>query len=64
MAYGQLVMSRLFQPGTLMLILGAVCVYSSTLISGKFFPESEKANILIKLAGCAVALLGTMLIFS
>ncbi len=63
MDYGQMVRARLLHPGTLLLVLGAVCVYTSTLITRRFFPENEKANILIKLAGCVVALLGTILIF-
>ncbi len=63
MEYGQQVLARLLQPGMLLLVLGAVCVYASSKIAGKWFDGDEKKDIIIKVIGCAVALLGTMMVF-
>ena len=63
MSYGEKVLSRLNVPGLALLILGAVLVYTSGPISGRQFPEKgDKANIAVKAAGCAVALVGALLL--
>lgn len=63
MSYGEKVLSRLNVPGLALLILGAVLVYASGPISGRLFPEKgDKANIAVKAAGCAVALVGALLL--
>ena len=62
-SYGEKVLSRLNVPGLALLILGAVLVYTSGPISGRLFPEKgDKANIAVKAAGCAVALVGALLL--
>ena len=63
MSYGEKMRSRLNVPGLALLILGAVLVYTSGPISGRLFPgKGDKANIAVKAAGCAVALVGALLL--
>ncbi len=63
MDYVQQVLQRLLQPGTLLLVIGMVVVYTSKFTSGKLFSGSEKADIVIKIVGCVIALVGTLMIF-
>ena len=64
MNYFQQTSQRLLQPGTFLLVLGAILVYASGVVSRKLFSGSEKANIITKIVGCAAALVGAILIFS
>ena len=59
MNYFQQIAERLLQPGTFLLVLGAILVYTSGIVAG-----SEKANITTKIVGCVIALVGAILIFS
>ncbi len=63
MDYAQQVLKRLLQPGTLLLVIGMVAVYTSKFMSGRLFSGSEKADIVIKIIGCVIALVGTLMIF-
>lgn len=60
----QQIAERLLQPGTFLLVLGAILVYTSGIVARKLFSGSEKANIITKIVGCVVALVGAILIFS
>ena len=64
MNYFQQVAERLLQPGTFLLVLGAIVAYTSGIIARKWFSDSEKVNLGIKVGGCVVALVGAILIFS
>ena len=64
MSYFQQVAERLLQPGTFLLVLGAIVAYTSGIIARKWFSDSEKVNLGIKVGGCVVALVGAILIFS
>lgn len=64
MNYFQQIAERLLQPGTFLLVLGAILVYTSGIVARKLFSGSEKANIFTKIVGCVVALVGAILIFS
>ncbi len=55
---------RLLQPGTFLLVLGAILVYTSGIVARKLFSGSEKADIITKIVGCVVALVGAILIFA
>lgn len=63
MSYFQQVAERLLQPGTFLLVLGAILAYTSGIVARKWFSDSEKVNLGIKIGGCVVALVGAMLIF-
>lgn len=56
MNYFQQIAERLLQPGTFLLVLGAILVYTSGIVARKLFSGSEKANIITKIVGCVVAL--------
>ena len=61
------IISRLTNPGTIILLVGAVAVYLSTVIARRFTTEEEKQlklSIAIKAAGCLVALLGAIILFA
>ena len=45
MNYFQQIAERLLQPGTFLLVLGAILVYTSGIVARKLFSGSEKANI-------------------
>ena len=63
MNYGEQVLSRLMNPGTLLLIVGAVAVYASRWIVRFIAPGSgDKANLVCKGFGCLIAVLGALLI--
>ena len=62
--YFQQIAERLLQPGTFLLVLGAILVYTSGIVARKLFSGSEKANIITKIVGCVVALVGAILIFA
>ena len=64
MNYFEQTAERLLQPGTFLLVLGAVLVYASGVVSRKLFSGSEKANIITKIVGCVTALVGAVLIFA
>ena len=60
------VLSRLTNPGTIILLVGAVAVYMSAVIARKCTQDEAKqmkVSIAIKAAGCLVALLGTLMLF-
>ena len=64
MNYGQQVLSRLMNPGVLLLVIGAVVVYGSGWITRHLAPnQGEKANLICKAIGCVLALVGAVLIF-
>ena len=50
--------------GTFLLVLGAILVYTSGIVARKLFSGSEKADIITKIVGCVVALVGAILIFA
>ena len=60
----QQIAERLLQPGTFLLGLGAILVYTSGIVARKLFSGSEKADIITKIVGCVVALVGAILIFA
>lgn len=62
--YFQQIAERLLQPGTFLLVLGAILVYTSGIVARKLFSGSEKADIITKIVGCVVALVGAILIFA
>ena len=63
MNYADKVLSRLMDPGTLLLAMGAVAAYGSNLITRRV-PEDkrEKVNLYVKAAGCVLALAGAVLL--
>ena len=62
MNYGQQVLSRLMNPGTLLIVIGAVVVYGSGWISRRFLPDKgENANLICKAIGVMIAIIGTIL---
>ena len=64
MNYGQQVLSRLMNPGTLLIVIGAVVVYGSGWITRRFLSDKgENANLICKGIGCVIALIGAVLIF-
>lgn len=62
MNYGQQVLTRLMNPGVLLLVMGAVVVYGSGWITRRL-AKGERANLICKGIGCVIALIGTVLIF-
>lgn len=59
------VLEKLSNPGLLVLIVGAVMVYISTIITGWFIRDKEsksfeRMNLICKGTGCVIALLGTL----
>ena len=64
MNYGQQVLTRLMNPGTLLLVIGAVAAYGSGWIARHIAPDREdRLNLICKAVGCVVALIGALLIF-
>ena len=64
MNYGQQVLSRLMNPGTLLIVIGAVVVYGSGWITRRLAPDKgENANLICKAVGCVIALIGAVMIF-
>ena len=64
MNYGQQVLSRLMNPGTLLIVIGAVAVYGSGWIVRHIAPgKGENANLICKGVGCVIALIGAVLMF-
>ena len=60
------IISRLTNPGTIILLVGAVAVYASAFIARKLSHDEAKQNTLsiaIKAAGCLFALLGMLMLF-
>ena len=57
MNYFQQIAERLLQPGTFLLVLSGI-------VARKLFSGSEKADIITKIVGCVVALVGAILIFA
>ena len=43
---------------------GAILVYTSGIVARKLFSGSEKTDIITKIVGCVVALVGAILIFA
>lgn len=64
MNYFEQIAERLLQPGTFLPVLGAILVYTSGIVARKLFSGSEKADIITKIVGCVVALVGAILIFA
>ena len=60
MNYGQQVLSRLMNPGVLLLVIGAVAVYGSGRITRR---KGDRANLICKAIGGVIALIGAVLIF-
>ncbi len=63
------VASRALTPGMLVLIVGAVAAYASGRLAGLIEADRsgqrfQKINLVIKCIGCAVALVGAVLIFT
>ena len=64
MNYGQQVLSRLMNPGVLLLVIGAVAVYGSGRITRRVAPDQgDRANLICKAVGGVIALIGAVLIF-
>ncbi len=62
--YGQQVMSRLFTPGFMLVVLGAAIVYCSGILTCQVREEKRPlANILVKVGGCVLAIIGALLLF-
>ena len=55
MNYFQQIAERLLQPGTFLLVLGAILVYTSGIVARKLFSGSEKANIITKIVVFSLA---------
>lgn len=66
MNYGEKVLSRVLDPGVLLILVGAVVTYTSSLITRRVQDENrrEKIGIAIKAVGCAVALIGAVMLFT
>ena len=65
MNYGQQVLTRLMNPGVLLLVIGAVAVYGSGRFARRIAPDHEdKASLICKAVGCVIALVGALLIFT
>lgn len=66
MNYGEKVLSRVLDPGVLLILVGAVVTYTSSLITRRVQDENrrEKIGIAIKAVGCAVALVGAVMLFT
>lgn len=65
MTYWEGVLSRLDVPGLVLLILGAMVGYGSKPIMEKIFHrQGQKEQLLLKAAGCVLALLGALLLLN
>ena len=63
MTYWEGVLSRLDVPGLVLLLLGAVVGYGSKPIMERVFHrQGQKGQLVLKAAGCALALLGALLL--
>ena len=54
------------EPGTLMVLLGAVLVYGAGALSRLFVSDEKKqaaAGLVFKIGGCVIALIGAVLLF-
>lgn len=61
---GNSMLDNIASPGFILVLLGAVMAYASRLLARELPQEKqEKANILIKIAGCALAFLGAFMLF-
>ena len=64
MNYGQQMLSRLMNPGTLLIVIGAVVAYGSGWITRHVAPNrGDQANVVCKAIGCVIAVIGALLIF-
>ena len=64
MNYGEQVLSRLMNPGILLIVIGAVVAYGSGRIARRIAPDKgENANLICKAIGCVIAVVGALLIF-
>ena len=54
---------KLYHPGTILVVIGAVLTYGGNPIAGKLFPEKDKAGNIVKIVGCAMAVLGAAWLF-
>ena len=66
MNYGEKVLSRALTPGFLIIIVGAVVVYTAGLTTRKVSNEETraKANVAVKAVGCVIAFIGAILLFA
>ncbi len=66
MNYGEKVLSRVLDPGFLLILVGAVVTYTSSLLTRRVQDEDKRGriNVAIKAVGCAVALIGAILLFT
>ncbi len=55
---------RLFHPGTLLVVVGAILVYSSGRISALILPGKDRGSDILKGVGCALAVIGALLLFT
>lgn len=63
MSYGEKVLSRLLTPGMLVLVVGAVLVYGSGFLADRIAPaKKELVNVIVKVVGCLLALLGLLMV--
>ena len=62
MNYGQQVVSRMLNPGLVLLIIGAVAVYGSGWLARRIAPAREdKVSLACKAVGCVIAIVGALL---
>ena len=57
----------MMEPGTLMVLLGAVLVYGAGALSRLFVSDEKKqatVNLVCKIGGCVIALIGAVLLFT
>ncbi len=66
MNYGAKVLSRVLDPGFLIIIVGAVVAYTSGLTTRGVTNEETRAkvNVAVKGVGCAIAFIGAILLFT
>lgn len=63
---GAKIWEKISDPGFVLLLLGALVTYASSLLvrDVKDDAKREKANLVVKAVGCAVALLGAFVLFT
>ncbi len=64
MNYGNTVLDKVTSPGFILVLLGAVMAYASRLLTRDLPAEKqERANIIVKIAGCVLAFAGAIMLF-
>ncbi len=66
MNYGEKVLEKVLDPGFLLIVVGAVLVYASSLLTRGVQDEGKrmKCSVAVKGVGCLVALAGAVLLFT